>query len=164
MATIYRKTEKGQLEIETRATRLVPRLRTGLILVDGRRSDADLNILIANEPAAVLQSLLDGGYIEVAGMVAGPTSAPLGVAAPRVVAPAPTATADSVPERRRAAVRYLTDLLGPVAETSAMRIEKCRNGDELQAALIGAHRVLQSVRGAAVAEKFALRFIESPSA
>jgi WD40 repeat protein len=37
MPTIYRKTAKGQSEIETRVHRLAPRFRSLLILVDGRR-------------------------------------------------------------------------------------------------------------------------------
>ena len=36
MATIYRKTAKGVREIETRATKLAPRFRSLLILVDGK--------------------------------------------------------------------------------------------------------------------------------
>ena len=64
MITVYRKSAKGQREIETRADRLAPRLRTALILVDGRRSDADLRALIQPDADAALATLLDGGYIE----------------------------------------------------------------------------------------------------
>ena len=39
MATVYRKTDKGRNEIETRANRLLPRLRSALIVVDGQRND-----------------------------------------------------------------------------------------------------------------------------
>ena len=42
MATIYSKTADGQNEIETRARRLSPRARSTLILVDGKRSEAEL--------------------------------------------------------------------------------------------------------------------------
>ena len=42
MTKIFRKTDKGVDEIATRANRLVPRLRTALILVDGIRDEAEL--------------------------------------------------------------------------------------------------------------------------
>ncbi len=50
MATIYRKTAKGHSEIETRAHRLAPRLRSALIMVDGRRSDDEVRKLIRSRP------------------------------------------------------------------------------------------------------------------
>jgi hypothetical protein len=46
MATIYRKTAKGHSEIETCAARLPPRLRSALILIDGRRTDGEMGKLI----------------------------------------------------------------------------------------------------------------------
>ena len=52
MATIFRKTEKGQREIETRALKLAPRFRSALILVDGRRSDAELIAMMPQMDAA----------------------------------------------------------------------------------------------------------------
>jgi len=70
MATIYRKTAKGQAEIETRAHRLPPRLRSALILVDGRRSDEELQRLILVQPQQMLQQLDAQGFIEVIGIAA----------------------------------------------------------------------------------------------
>jgi len=65
MVTVYRKSAKGQLEIETRVNRLHPRLRTVLILVDGRRNDDELRSLIQVDADATLLALIEGGYIEV---------------------------------------------------------------------------------------------------
>src|SRR5438093_2367746 len=65
MASVYRKTEKGLAEIETRAHRLAPRLRSALIMVDGKRNDDELRKLILNDPDGALKSLLDEGYVEV---------------------------------------------------------------------------------------------------
>ncbi|HRI18864.1 MAG TPA: hypothetical protein PL196_10105, partial [Burkholderiaceae bacterium] len=84
MTTVYRKSAKGQHEVETRANRLGPRLRTALILVDGRRTDAELRALIQLEADATLLGLLEGGYIEV--VSAQVVAAPAAQAAP---APAP---------------------------------------------------------------------------
>ena len=67
MSTVYRKSAKGQTEIETRVHRLPPRLRGALILVDGKSSDDDLVKLIPAEPQATLAHLLAEGFIEVVG-------------------------------------------------------------------------------------------------
>ena len=50
MPLVYRKTTKGQREIETRADRLLPRLRTALILADGRRGMEELRKLVPGDP------------------------------------------------------------------------------------------------------------------
>ena len=162
MTTVYRKSAKGQHEIETRANRLGPRLRTALILVDGRRSDLDLRALVQMEPDATLLALLEDGYIEVVAPAALAQAAPApAVAKPAAAAPA---TPAALAERRRLAVRYLTDQLGPAAETAALRIEKTRTWDELRLALEHGQRVLQLARSSAAAAEFAARFIETPPA
>ena len=65
MPTIYRKTAKGQTEIETRAHRLAPRFRSLLILVDGRRTDVDLEKLMPQAGQQALDALVEGGFIEL---------------------------------------------------------------------------------------------------
>ena len=65
MSTVYRKTAKGQAEIDTRAHRLLPRLRQALILVDGRKPDTELEKLILADPKATLESLERDGFIEI---------------------------------------------------------------------------------------------------
>jgi len=182
MTTVYRKSAKGQHEIETRVNRLAPRLRTALILVDGRRSDADLRSLVQAEPDATLLALLEAGYIEVVSTqlappvaapqalvpagsqglapVPSPSAAPVAPLAVAAVAMSPAALA----ERRRLAVRHITDQIGPAAETAALRIEKARNADELRLALEHGQRVLLAARGSTVAAQFAARFFDPPSA
>ena len=174
MTTVYRKSAKGQHEIETRATRLVPRLRTALILVDGRRSDADLRTLVQAELDATLLALREAGYIEVVSaqlspppppaLPASPAAPASAAVAPPVAAPAGAASPAALAERRRLSVRHLTDQIGPAAETAAIRIEKARNGDELRQALEHGHRVLQAARGSAAAAQFAARFLDLPPA
>ena len=175
MATVYRKSAKGQLEIETRANRLAPRLRMALILVDGRRGDVELRSLIHADADATLLALLEGGYIEVAATgavpapgapqqpagapVALPAALPGGAPQPGVGAAASLA---GLAERRRLAVRHLTDRLGPVAEPVSLRIEKARNWDEQRAALELGQRLLQTARGGAAAAEFASLFLQAP--
>jgi hypothetical protein len=188
MTTVYRKSSKGQQEIETRANRLGPRLRTALILVDGRRSDADLRALIQQEADATMLALLEGGYIEVVSATAvappvaaaaaqaqratvpGPAAPAAAAAAPAAVvapgAPAMAAAAQINPaalaDRRRLAVRHLTDKLGPMAEDLALRIEKTRSWPELRNELELGRTVLARARGNAAAASFAAQFMELP--
>lgn len=63
MTIIYRKTAQGQAEIDTRTRRLSPRVRSALVMVDGRRSDDELHQLVAQLDEA-LTELLEAGLIE----------------------------------------------------------------------------------------------------
>ena len=161
MSSVYRKTEKGQLEIETRANRLVPRLRTALIMVDGKRNDEDLRKLIQNDADGALQALLDEGYVEVISVT------PVKPAPPPP--PPPTAAAEAaqaaaagqraLDDVRRKAVRMLTELIGPMAEAVAVKMEKAHNWEELRHSLEIGQEILRNTRGAAVAKDFGDKFL-----
>ena len=162
MATIYRKTRKGQLEIETRALKLAPRLRSLLILVDGRRSDDEL---VQMMPAAGLESLLalaTEGLIEVIGVTSsGPSAAQREAAAAAAPAPnpaPPAAPARSFEQRRREMVRALTDQVGPMSETLAIRIERASSAADLAPLVEAAANMVGNVRGRASADAFRQRF------
>jgi hypothetical protein len=165
MPTIYRKTAKGVAEIETRAHRLSPRLRTALIMVDGKKSDVELAAMLG--PAAeALVALAQEGFIEAAAQV---LAAPPPSAAPArpVPPPAPAPVAASAPKpgsdfepRRRAVLRAFNDLVGPAGETLAIRIEKAKTIDEVRALFPQAARLVELVRGRSAAEDFAARVDE----
>ncbi len=162
MATVYRKTDKGQAEIETRAHRLVPRLRTALILVDGKRNGDELAGLIANEPAQTLQTLLEQGFIESF------EAAPQRSAAPKpppseAPAPPPADDTRALERRKRDAVRFLTDKVGPMADAINIRIEKAGSWPDLLAALQVAQQILANTRGAGAAAEFGQTYIDNPS-
>ena len=67
--TVYDKTDQGREEIATRAHHLAPRLRTLLLLVDGKRATTELMVKVGglglDEKALV--ELLEGGFIAIAG-------------------------------------------------------------------------------------------------
>ncbi|MBL8307835.1 MAG: hypothetical protein JNM33_14150 [Rubrivivax sp.] len=154
MPLIYRKTAKGLAEIETRAHRLPPRLRSALILVDGRRDVNDLRPMILQQPEETLAALAEQGFIEAVG-----ESAPSPARPPSPPAPPPPAPAGSdFDGTRKAAVRALTDLLGPAAETAAIKMEKARDFAELMPLLTQAAQSIAVMRGRAAAEAFARRF------
>jgi hypothetical protein len=157
MATTYRKSSKGVAEIETRAHRLPPRLRSALIVIDGRRSADDVLRLIPQQGDEALATLLEQGFIETVAEIPGTPGTP-GAAAPRPVAkPAPRPAAPDFDTRRRDAVRRLTDLVGPMGEALAIRMERCRSADELRPMLAVALQII-TTRGRQAAADYQARF------
>jgi hypothetical protein len=173
MATIYRKTAKGHSEIETRAHRLSPRLRSVLIMVDGRRSDDDVRKLIPQHGDETLRLLDEQGFIEIIGITQD-LAAPRvmnGAAAPRPAEAAapltPPPAAPAVPPRdfeatRAQAVRLFTDMVGPMAEALAIKMERARSPDELRTLVQTAQRIIGNARGGKAAADYGTRFLDSP--
>ena len=124
MATIYRKTRKGQTEIETRALKLAPRLRSLLILVDGRRTDDELVHMLPAAGPQSLAALATEGLIEVIGVTTSVPPVAQREVAPAAPLPAPAAPVRSLEQGKRELVRALTDQVGPMSEALAMRIER----------------------------------------
>lgn len=98
--TVFDKTEKGREEIATRSHHLAPRLRTLLLLVDGKRDTDELMAKVGGLglDQKALVDLLEAGFIEVGGMAAVEPVA--GVAA--ALEPTPSVPAPESPERRAA--------------------------------------------------------------
>jgi hypothetical protein len=161
MPTIFRKTAKGVAEIETRAHRLTPRMRSMLILVDGKRDGADLKQLITQQADETLLALAEQGFIEAVGETLRTTGA-VAPAADPVAAPAPppppAAPMQDVNVVRKAAVRMLVEILGPSADTLAVRMEKVRTMEELKPLLGQAAKLILAARGRASAEAYAAMF------
>ena len=162
MPIIFRKTAKGLAEIETRANRLQPRMRSTLILVDGKRDVEDLTLLVAQHTDETLQALADQGFIEAVGEtvgVAAPAAAyavtPAGTVTP--AAPVAIKPAYDLAAVRRQVVRALTDELGSSAGSLATRIEKSRSADELKPLVSQAVQLVVAARGRTAADAFATR-------
>lgn len=168
MGIIYRKTAKGHGEIETRANRLAPRMRSALILVNGSRSDDELRGLIAQQCDETLAALLTDGYIEPVGRSESPPANAASPAPPRAIPVQPRSVAPTAPVKlpdhttlRREVVRALTDQLGPMGETLAIRIERSRDFAELKPLIEAAVQAIGNVRGPAAAAAFRSRFLQS---
>ncbi len=155
MTTIYRKTAKGQAEIETRAHRLPPRLRGALIMVDGHRSVDDLAKLVPGDADAALQQLLVDGFIDVFAVLADRPPAPAPAAEPSPAA----RSGPSIDSTKRDAVRYINEKLGPAGEGIAIKIERAKSMAELQPLLVQASQVLHSFGGVSASQAFIARFI-----
>jgi hypothetical protein len=160
MTRILRKTDKGVDEIATRANKLVPRLRTALILVDGTRSEAELSNLIKQHPAETLEELLTLGYIEVASVAEAPKKATSDDApAKKAAAEAETGGSEKAfPAFRAEAVRAFNDLTGPSGEALAMKMEKATSREQLGPLLQTAYQIITNARGNQAATEFKARF------
>jgi hypothetical protein len=108
--TVFDKTDKGRDEIATRATRLATRLRTLLLLVDGRRNTTELMASVGglglDEKALV--ELLEGGFIQVSG-----------IGALQVATALPQSPLDITPQDTEAAQDMTTATLAPSREADA---------------------------------------------
>lgn len=170
---LFGKTVAGREAVTTRPAGLGPRLRSLLIMVDGKRNLAEFEKLTGGEGTAthLLEELLAAGWIEMIGA----DGLPKLVAAPAAMAPqAPAfqpevsqpvsvevavavAVADpTLPfsEARRQVVRFINDQLGPMGETLAIRAEGCKTPADLQAALPRIRDGLKSFKGAGVMQQF----------
>lgn len=150
---LYHKSAKGAEAIATRQHGLTPRLRSLLILIDGKRPPHELARLSgAADAPALLAQLLEQGFIEpaAASAPAPPQSAPSGPASGFGVSGLPSGFGLSGPpgtvslkEAQRFAVRRLTDLMGPGAEQLCLRIEGSKTPQEF---MLAAARALDVVR------------------
>ncbi|NNU42695.1 hypothetical protein [Ramlibacter montanisoli] len=137
--TTYRKTTSGSEAIAARHPGLSQRHRSLLILVDGRRDTRELAALASGfgDVEELLQPLLNQGFIE-------PVE--------RKSAAAPATPAGAKPpthylQARNVAVRRLTDLLGPSAETLCIKLEAARSAEEFRAALKRVEAILREALG-----------------
>lgn len=153
---VYRKSPQGADALARRDPSLTPRLRSLLILVDGKRTVGELERLAstAEETEGLLGQLHAGGMLEAIVIPATPRPAAIATAASPAEAPAPRIQTVSLPDAQRAAVRRLTDLLGPEAETLCLRIESTRTAQDLLALLQRAETMVRSARGAEAASAF----------
>ncbi|HEY6135501.1 MAG TPA: hypothetical protein VIW70_16120 [Rubrivivax sp.] len=161
MSNIYRKTAKGVAEIETRAHRLTPRMRSALILVDGRRSEDELRALVQYQADETIDGLVVQGFIEVAA-VAAPRPAPAVPPAPvaaAVAPPRPAAPTIDIKTLCRDAVRELSHQVGPMAEALAIKMERAKTYDELRPLLDSAAQVIDNTRGSTASGAFRSRFL-----
>jgi hypothetical protein len=72
--------------------------------------------------------------------------------------PPPAAPTQDVNVVRKAAIRMLTEILGPTADTLAVRMEKARSMEELKPLLGQAAKLILAARGRAPAEAYAAMF------
>jgi hypothetical protein len=160
----YQKSALGAQAFSTRSAALTPKLRSLLILVDGKRGHDELIKLGAmlGDVELLLDQLADLGFVEPAAGAppVAPAQAPAAPVSPVVpAASAPTAPAQvavvPLAQAQRQAVRRLNDLLGPNAEELCLRIEAARNAHDYLVAVARAEGMVRQYRGERVAAQFA---------
>ncbi|MBH9578762.1 hypothetical protein [Inhella proteolytica] len=146
---MLQKTEKGRQEVATRTHGLRQAARSVLLMIDGKRSEAELRALMPPALAQELDRLLQEGF------VANEAAAP----APAAPTPAPPQPAAADPlQKRMEAARAVTEALGPQGDHLALRIERCKTAQELQDALFFAYQVMGDLGRSRQAQAFAERF------
>lgn len=137
LQAVLHKTGKGVEEIQTRKHRLEQKLRTVLIVVNGKATGAELvkQFEQMGDVTPMIEQLLAGGFIQ----------------------PAAGAAADAgFKEIRIQLSQLLTDALGPPGDAIIMKFEECRSVEEARA-FVESHRpILERVvgpRGAAFLAK-----------
>jgi len=132
---VLQKTEKGVDEVQTRRHKLEQRLRTLLIVVNGKATGADLarQFEQIGDVRPMLEQLVAQGFIREA---AGASAAEFG-------------------EIRVQLSHALTDVLGPAGDAITLQLEECRNLEELRAFVESRRASLEGALGARSAKFFA---------
>jgi len=150
---VYAKTARGIAEVGTRSDAVSLSARRVLIMIDGKRTLAELAPLSSTgDIGPIVEQLEAQGMVQLvsAGV---PTDPPTDLGAA-------DAAEDLAEERlvasfdafKRRAVRELSDRLGPDAEVMAVRIEHCRTTDDLRQRLLEAERLVAGMLGDAQAQ------------
>lgn len=126
LAHIPKKTEKGRVEVQTRAYRVGPRERSVLIMVDGKTPARLLVAKLAFMKKAdeILDELCVGGFIDIGGTEDYP--------AQRKTPVAPmTPLTEELRARRQFAREFVRVTLGPSADYMVLRLEGCHSRETL---------------------------------
>ncbi|MFA9217769.1 MAG: hypothetical protein ACEQSK_11775 [Sphingomonadaceae bacterium] len=133
---IYDKTAKGREEIATRHYQLAPRLRTLLVLIDGRKTEQELlhNVAGLGLTAASIAELLALGHIILATSYASITAAP----EPTPPAPAPAPAPALAPAQQFQSLyefynKTIRSNIGLRGFTLQLKVEKAASVDDLRA-------------------------------
>jgi hypothetical protein len=149
MARTFAKTPKGTEEMALRNHGLSPRLRSALILVDGKKTDDALRAMLIHADES-LRQLESEGYIQVVA-IDGPGGARS--------TEAEQALLIDLPSLQRAAARFITDTMGKQGDALVQHVGRAKSVPELQVALTTAYRVLSGVTQPEQAEAFRRQFL-----
>lgn len=155
--TVFSKTDAGREALTNRPPALGPRLRSLLIMVDGKRRVDEFNQLLGGDGAvALLEQLEQQGWIEAPRAAAPVAPAAAAPSAVQAATGAASVVIEVLPlaEARKGVVRFINDQLGPMGESLAMKVEGCKTAAELQAQLPRIRDGLRNMKGAGVVQQF----------
>lgn len=163
--SIYDKTAKGKEEIATRKYQLAPRLRTLLVLIDGRRGEDELlrNVAGLGLGASALAELLEHGYIVLATSYVALAEEPL-PAELSLAEPAPAAQAQQSAQAAQIAQfqsiydfynKTIKNTIGLRGFTLQLKVEKASSVAELRELRHPYIEAVQKARGSETAAALA---------
>lgn len=157
--TLFAKTAQGREALTSRPPGLGPRLRSLLIMVDGKRPVSELDKLSGGEGSAapLLEQLMAAGWVElVQSAAAAAVESSASAAAPAQAEADGAVALPTLPfsEARRMMVRFINDQLGPMGEPLAMRVESCKTPVDLLTVLPRIRDGLSNLKGAAIVQRF----------
>lgn len=175
---IHRKTARGHAEIESTERSLPPRLRTVLVLVDGKRSDEAVLAMIAATTPDVLRDLRTLGMIEPAPAAVATTPAARPTSGERRAGDSRFEPSRFEPSRmpsrfdvathgddepatdhqRDQIERSLKRALGPTADGLVHSVRRAKTVRDLMDVLSTAQRAIANARGQDMADEFASRY------
>jgi hypothetical protein len=135
LQAVLHKTEKGVEEIGTRKYRLEQKLRTILIVVNGKATAAELlqKFESIGDVRPMIEQLLAGGFVREA-------TAPSGA---------------EFKDIRIELSHALTDAMGPAGDAITLQLEECKDFDELRAFVEARRASLEGALGVRAARFFA---------
>lgn len=151
MSASYKKTQKGEEEMATRAHHLSARGRSLLVMVDGKITMTELarRAAVLGDADALVSALVDGGFIEATG------GAEAGSAAAATAATAATAVYGAKhQDAARFASRFLLEALGTASDLLGARVETCRDPVALNVLLEKCREEIRAGAGAKKADQF----------
>ncbi len=178
--SIYRKSAAGVAEVQARALGLRAELRRLLILIDGTAATERLAAFVRGSEIDFLLAELETLGLIVPALVAPPVgigaaigkgagaASASGISGPatvtaKIAAPAPYSVgSESLPEPtaaqvqavRMSAIHTLHDILGPAADRLAVKIENCKDAQQMRAAINEVRHILDQQVGAAAGQRF----------
>jgi hypothetical protein len=146
---IFKKTDKGQTALKLRDPSLSQKLRTLLILIDGKKNIGELSPLLPGELNLNerLQELLNAELIEE--VVQTNASLPI-----RNTETESIASSQKLESAIRSATNHLANLLGPNSDVLCIQLEKCKNKDEFNAKILEFRKIVSSIRSEKQGDEF----------
>lgn len=154
---IFRKTSKAVEALGAKERDPAGKLRTLLILVDGKRDAEELIKLSQGlgETEQLLLQLQAEGWVEV---VSAPRSAEpaaaTGANPAAGVSQSPAAQRRTLDQVKSLAAHRMTDALGPAADDICLKIEAAKDLAQFVEVVKRAYAMVRDARGAAAAERF----------
>lgn len=154
LGALYVKTAKGQEEVATRAFQLPSRVRSLLVMVDGKTGTEQLlaNTAALGDSATFFTMLVEGGFVEAVAPSVASASAP----AQNVKAPPK--------ELVRTVSHLVIEILGPAGDPLTMRLEKSLSIEEFAKQVEQCRNVIESAVGKKKGDAFWNTVLEQLSA